>query len=984
MQWYGIALVSLCYNVVDMSSTPTGRDRPLRPHAPQFIIAHFNPLSCNRIDRLEEISRSFSNYDVATLSGTQKCGNNGEIPIEQTQHHHVLHWGCSKGKHSNHSAGCSILLSKRKFRQQHMHQIYHAPPQMQGRVAAIRLRSGRFDILVMCLYFPPKPWDKQEWSKYSSTCKAILEWMDKVLSETPTRCSPFLCTDLNDCLKTQVGQQCVAPHAKGNQRETGRELQNLLAKHDMMAVNTFTDPSATYVGEKWESMIDFVCMATGMASNLVSCRVCHKQAKQLQAINTKKFRDHKPIELRVNYILECVPHVFEQEFDKEKLVQGLQTAKIKADFIHEVENKLMQHGPTLQEEQSYGCPDRGWDHLVDIVRECALNKFGKKPNGGHPEMAKMRKEITEKIKERKLLREQRDQTSSQDEDQIWKLSWEINRTSRKCKKIVKDRYQQKIARLERELEWALKSNQMHVAWNLCRMIGRTRNGPKKCRYGIACNTRPCVEQWKQSLARPGKEKGCSANPIDLESEINDHIQELEHKRFHIDMNNVIQANEDWYWIKRAMAKAPLRKASVPWDLPNEVWMMLSLPNRKMRAQKLGVGASEYVVKAPIFEKNMLDILLQIRSVQFAPLRWHVAQGYQIDKKNKLPGTQGIRIIFGLPNFGKFYFSRMFRKNEDIQSDLPNHAHGCRKYHAREDAMLVSEITSWKLRQQNLSHVSTLHDMTNAFLCSKHSVLDAFAQHYIEPKDAELIRQRHTCATVCMDCPDGEIALTMTEGGMVGDHGGPLEFMHPFTALVDAWHEHLQNIKANQVLARGIIDGEFVDSQVQITSYVDDIQTKHVFGNKVPTAQKIIKELQSANNQLNEILDGGGYAQNVSKQVVVPMLVGTKSRIVLKELLKLSKNSSIGNVAPVARYLETLQSADLTYGAEHKARLNAMMAGWGMMGSYWTSNTPFVQKRNVFVGIVQSAVLSAGSVPRFSNRQLSQFDSQMAKYLRVIM
>ena len=64
--------------------------------------------------------------------------------------------------------------------------------------------------------------------------------------------------------------------------------------------------------------------------------------------------------------------------------------------------------------------------------------------------------------------------------------------------------------------------------------------------------------------------------------------------------------------------------------------------------------------------------------------------------------------------------------------------------------------------------------------------------------APLMRNKHMCATAVFDCPDGSIALNMGEGGMVGDHGGPIEFMHPFCEHVDAWIEPLQQIEHNKI------------------------------------------------------------------------------------------------------------------------------------------------------------------------------------------
>ena len=130
----------------------------------------------------------------------------------------------------------------------------------------------------------------------------------------------------------------------------------------------------------------------------------------------------------------------------------------------------------------------------------------------------------------------------------------------------------------------------------------------------------------------------------------------------------------------------------------------------------------------------------------------------------------------------------------------------------------------------------------------------------------------------------------------------------------------------------------------------------------------MKVIKQSNESLNEILDQGGYAQNISKQEVIPMLFGQKSRIELKQLIKLSQDKSLGRISHVAKYLGAKVNSDITSKDEFESRIRSIRQGWAMMGSYWVSKTPLSQKRCVFLGMVQPAALSAATVQLFSKRQ----------------
>ena len=117
--------------------------------------------------------------------------------VRRHTRHWELSWGWQNTRHSNRSAGCSIYVKTKRWRERDLCQVHSTPAVLQGRVGGARLRTGRSDVVMLVAYFPPKPSQQKEWKAYQHTCEAICDWLIETLSLVPTRCSPFVATDLN-------------------------------------------------------------------------------------------------------------------------------------------------------------------------------------------------------------------------------------------------------------------------------------------------------------------------------------------------------------------------------------------------------------------------------------------------------------------------------------------------------------------------------------------------------------------------------------------------------------------------------------------------------------------------------------------------------------------------------------------------------------------------------------------------------------------
>lgn len=106
------------------------------------------------------------------------------------------------------------------------------------------------------------------------------------------RCTPIISCDLNDALIAyDKFDNAVGPMSWGGERTAGNDYHSFLTKHDLAALNTFTTSDATYHGDKHTSYIDFVSMPNELAKSS-KCHINHKASPLLQAIKSRKFKDH--------------------------------------------------------------------------------------------------------------------------------------------------------------------------------------------------------------------------------------------------------------------------------------------------------------------------------------------------------------------------------------------------------------------------------------------------------------------------------------------------------------------------------------------------------------------------------------------------------------------------------------------------------------------------------------------------------------------
>lgn len=150
-------------------------------------IVQYHPMSLVQAGRAIDIADHMPRADVIALTGTRL-----RLPVGETSavyrvggfDHYVFGYG--KGKLTNRAAGVSLFVRRSRFRRAAARQVYVPPPTLQGRAAALRLRTRFEDVCVAALYYAPL-----ESGVAAGRCRAVRsalrEWVHKLAETLPAR-----------------------------------------------------------------------------------------------------------------------------------------------------------------------------------------------------------------------------------------------------------------------------------------------------------------------------------------------------------------------------------------------------------------------------------------------------------------------------------------------------------------------------------------------------------------------------------------------------------------------------------------------------------------------------------------------------------------------------------------------------------------------------------------------------------------------------
>ena len=157
-------------------------------------------------------------------------------------------------------------------------------------------------------------------------------------------------------------------------------------------------------------------------------------------------------------------------------------------------------------------------------------------------------------------------------------------------------------------------------------------------------------------------------------------------------------------------------------------------------------------------------------VGVAPLVWHHSSEAPLHKNSKA-GPKGRRVVNVLLSMGKQFFKVLLhtKPKRDVWSPLApaDWLHGCIPGRRRESAVLIRQVTTWRLERLGLKSLTAFHDLTDASGSVKWEAMDRAAAALLGP-NAPLGQQRNRLATTAIPGRDGDVTLKIGEGGLMGD------------------------------------------------------------------------------------------------------------------------------------------------------------------------------------------------------------------------
>ena len=115
---------------------------------------------------------------------------------------------------------------------------YPETPLIMGRIMAVRDKRDMSDVCYICAYFPPASSSNAE-----KISKAMIVWLNKLLSKSPLRCIPIMYMDANtrfgiNAQGDSIMSMSVGPLYRGKENVNGSILRKFLEKHKLVLVTT--------------------------------------------------------------------------------------------------------------------------------------------------------------------------------------------------------------------------------------------------------------------------------------------------------------------------------------------------------------------------------------------------------------------------------------------------------------------------------------------------------------------------------------------------------------------------------------------------------------------------------------------------------------------------------------------------------------------------------------------------------------------------
>ena len=146
----------------------------------------------------------------------------------------------------------------------------------------------------------------------------------------------------------------------------------------------------------------------------------------------------------------------------------------------------------------------------------------------------------------------------------------------------------------------------------------------------------------------------------------------------------------------------------------------------------------------------------------------------------------MRVINLLDTVGKMFFSTLWKCATDVRE---HNSYGFYKERRREQAIVVQNAVTWKLRHIGLGHCCVYHDVSNAFPSPFDGTFNDTMQRVGHEDDVHLLQYRYSNSRLRIDTgAQGSVLVHPGSGGMQGDVSMAQIFRTMFDEGLREWDE----------------------------------------------------------------------------------------------------------------------------------------------------------------------------------------------------
>ena len=322
------------------------------------------------------------------------------------------------------------------------------------------------------------------------------------------------------------------------------------------------------------------------------------------------------------------------------------------------------------------------------------------------------------------------------------------------------------------------------------------------------------------------------------------------------------------------------------------------------------------------------------------------------------------------------FYRHLHREEPRPAPL-HFEHGAHEHRGREGALLVQMNCNWRAHKAGKSIIHLLADGVNAFGCISQQTLDNNnSTSYLNPMFAELLVCRHREMVIEVKAWDGTCHLMPGQGGLMGNETAPKDFCMDFSMHVLAWDLQLRDYDKERFQwfrCHDPVSGKLTD--LSIALFVDDVTKAFIVKGFVDS----ITTLKVVNDKLDEALDRGDYAQNITKQVIVPRFTGEGAIEATRALCR----HAAGQVFADARLLGERLHSSLSNVTQKQLKLQNLSVSWYLLGDNWFKRLSRGMCRTTYLCFLMNTALSGMVCFIWGLGDCKEIDKKLNRYLRAM-